>query len=46
MKMYNCDYKFVNLEDGPDCPQYVGTNLNVIFLCILYYIAYLLTGSM
>ena len=39
MKMYNCDYKFVNLEDGPDCPQYVGTYLNVTLLYILYNIA-------
>jgi len=35
-------YKFVYLEDGLDCPEYVGTNLNVILLYILYYIAYLL----
>ena len=39
-------YKFVYLEDGLDCPKYVGTNLNIILLYILYYIAYLLTGSM
>jgi len=35
-------YKLVYLEDGLDCPQYVGTNSNVILLYILYYIAYLL----
>ena len=38
-------YKFVYLEDGLDCPKYVGTNLNIILLYILYCIAYLLTGS-
>jgi len=35
-------YKFVYLEDGQDCPKYVGKNLNIILLCALYYIAYLL----
>jgi hypothetical protein len=35
-------YKFVYLEDGLDCPKYVGTNVNIILLYILYYIAYLL----
>jgi hypothetical protein len=39
-------YKFVYQEDGVDCPQYVGANLNVILLYILYYISYLRTGSM
>jgi len=34
--------KFVYLEDGLDCPKYVGTNVNIILLYILYYIAYLL----
>jgi hypothetical protein len=38
-------YKFVYLEDGLDCPKYVGTNVNIILLYILYYIAYWLTGS-
>jgi len=35
-------YKLVYLEDGLDCPQYVGSDLNVVLLYILYYIAYLL----
>ena len=54
MMMYNSDQnlkasvhswvgKFLYLEDGLDCPRYVGTNLNNVLLCILQYITYLLT---
>ena len=39
-------YKFVYLEDGLVCSKYVGTNVYIILLYILYYIAYLLTGCM
>ena len=39
-------YKWLYLEDGLDCPKYIGTNVNIILLYISYYIAYSLTGSM
>ena len=39
-------YKFVYLEDGLDCANYVGRNVNIILIYILCYIAYWLTGSM
>jgi hypothetical protein len=35
-------YKFVYLEYGLGCPKYVGTNVNIILLYVLHYIAYLL----
>jgi len=39
-------YKFVYLEDGLDCANYVVKKFDIILLYTLYYIAYLLTGSM
>jgi len=38
--------KFVYFEDGLDCPKYLRTNLNIVLLCILYHIVYLLTYSL
>lgn len=35
--------KFLYFEDGLDCPKYLGTNLNIVLLLILCYIAYILT---
>jgi hypothetical protein len=33
-------YQFIYLKDDLDCPKYVGTNVNIILLYILYSIAY------
>jgi len=39
-------YKYVYFEVYLSCSKYVGTNVNIILLYILYCIAYLHTGSM
>jgi hypothetical protein len=35
-----CVCEFLYLEDGLDCPKYVGTNHNIVLLYVLYCIAF------